>query len=351
MVAKLVRLSAPLFLSIFGALVALIISEIGLRFYEYFYLVPPASSVTADGVSLTYGHKVIQNSFGFREREIFIPKENQVKRVMVLGDSYTWGLGLDIEDTYVRVAEKLLNSSTKQRKLELLNFALPGLNTRQQGEILEKYINHINPDLIVVGFCFNDPSEDKTEINKSDAERFFQSNRYLIKTISIIGALGFEQIEARAIKALRNWQRDKGILPQWMRNTAKAYQVDSPEWQAFLSALKKIKRLSDDHNLPQPLFAILNQGDSLSEAPNFIVPSPLMKTFYEWWNQAGKAAHDAGFCVYDHLEEIKKELPGQFLGINGQDWHPSKELNQLYGKKLALYLQEKFNTRRCLSDK
>ena len=42
----------------------------------------------------TWGHRVSDNSLGFREREFALPKPPGVCRVMVLGDSFTWGAGL-----------------------------------------------------------------------------------------------------------------------------------------------------------------------------------------------------------------------------------------------------------------
>jgi len=61
----------------------------------------------------TWGNPVVNDSFGFREREFAIPKPDNVFRIMVLGDSLTWGAGLAVEERYTNRLEKYLNERLK----------------------------------------------------------------------------------------------------------------------------------------------------------------------------------------------------------------------------------------------
>ena len=66
------------------------------------YLRLPGNSIERDEtgaeVRFTWGHLLKNNQLGFREREFDIPKPPGAFRVMVLGDSFTWGAGLSTEE-------------------------------------------------------------------------------------------------------------------------------------------------------------------------------------------------------------------------------------------------------------
>src|SRR5204863_3963757 len=60
------------------------------------------------------------NSLGFRDRELSPKKSPEEFRVLVLGDSITWGDYLPAEEVYVEQAERLLNPSPDGRRVELI---------------------------------------------------------------------------------------------------------------------------------------------------------------------------------------------------------------------------------------
>ena len=109
------------------------------------------------GELFTWGHRVENNRYGFRERDFETPKPPGTYRVMVLGDSFTWGTGLSVNERYTAVAEKLLNSTPSRWNFEVLNFGVPGYATTQERDLLRDHISVVDPNLVVVGFCFNDP--------------------------------------------------------------------------------------------------------------------------------------------------------------------------------------------------
>ena len=91
--------------------VAAVLTFGGLHVLEFFFSPYEDTPVEAwiDGEVYTRGHLVKNNRYGFRQRDFTTPKPAGVYRVMVLGDSFTWGLGLAADDRYSAVAEELLN--------------------------------------------------------------------------------------------------------------------------------------------------------------------------------------------------------------------------------------------------
>ncbi len=102
------------------------------------------------------GHPVATNSMGFRDRE-FGPPEPGVFRILVLGDSVTFGHGVPGNATFARRLEVLL--STRERRVDVLNAGVPGWSTRQERIFYERHGEELAPDLVLVGFVLNDFTE------------------------------------------------------------------------------------------------------------------------------------------------------------------------------------------------
>jgi hypothetical protein len=67
------------------------------------------------------------NRDGFRDREYTIAKPRGKFRILAVGDSQTFGHGIEmLEDTFPKRLEKLLNQGMERQKFEVLSFARPG---------------------------------------------------------------------------------------------------------------------------------------------------------------------------------------------------------------------------------
>ena len=97
------------------------------------------------------------NSLGFRDtREYTIPKPPGTFRIIVLGDSVTFGHGATYETSYPYLLEQRLRSWNPQVKWEVWNLGVPGYNTAQELAYLNEVGERYQPDLVVVGFFLND---------------------------------------------------------------------------------------------------------------------------------------------------------------------------------------------------
>ena len=102
------------------------------------------------------GHPVEVNAHGFRDRA-FGPRRPGVFRILVLGDSVTFGHGQPVEATYVRRLEAAL--AADGLRVEVLNAGIPGWSTYQQRRFYEDEGGALAPDLVLVGFVLNDVTE------------------------------------------------------------------------------------------------------------------------------------------------------------------------------------------------
>jgi lysophospholipase L1-like esterase len=162
--------------------VGLIVAEVLLRlFIPFNYLKPPQLlprdvwrelvnqrseipgldyELRANVEKLAQDAMVRTNSHGMRDRERSMEKRAGVFRIAVVGDSFTFGFGVENEAAYPSVLERLLNDSGSNDKYEVLNFGVGGYSTRDEALVVRHRIMQWNPDLIIIGYVSNDPETD-----------------------------------------------------------------------------------------------------------------------------------------------------------------------------------------------
>ena len=94
------------------------------------------------------------NELGLRD---FPYNKNAEVKILVLGDSITWGHGIDEPQfLYTSFLETALKGKHPSKTFEVINSGVPGYSTFQERIYLEKYGLALNPDIIILQFCLND---------------------------------------------------------------------------------------------------------------------------------------------------------------------------------------------------
>lgn len=114
----------------------------------------------------TYEYAVEINGYGLRDHEYPLDPEAGVLRIAVVGDSNTFGLGVDMEDTYVKRLEVLL-ARMRGRKIEVMNFGAAGMGTGDEFELIKKKVLAYKPDIILLQMDPND-TESVEQIKNTD---------------------------------------------------------------------------------------------------------------------------------------------------------------------------------------
>ena len=101
------------------------------------------------------------NSLGFRDRQEYsLEKPTNTFRIIVLGDSVTFGHGTLDNTTYPYLLEQQLKKWRPDVAWEVWNLGVPGYNSGQELAYLEQIGPQADPDLVIVGFYPNDFSGD-----------------------------------------------------------------------------------------------------------------------------------------------------------------------------------------------
>lgn len=154
--------------------VAVLICEVGLRVAGFGVILPimfvPDSATYyglkpgADERSVNprfFDYRWTTNLQGVRASEEYtIPKPSGVRRVLMLGDSFTFGVAANDSETYPAILQQRLEASCQSQVVQVVNGGVGGFGTSQELARLESRGMALQPDVVVVGFLRNDPLDD-----------------------------------------------------------------------------------------------------------------------------------------------------------------------------------------------
>ena len=89
------------------------------------------------------GMVIRSNNLGFRDRDV-PPKTPDRFRIVVVGDSFTWGQGIEESERFSNLLEQALGS-----RYEVFNFGQPGNNMPEHLEVLAKALT-VSPDFVLL---------------------------------------------------------------------------------------------------------------------------------------------------------------------------------------------------------
>lgn len=102
--------------------------------------------------------KIKTNSAGFRTHE-FYPKLPGEYRIVILGDSFTFGFNANQDETYPAVLEALLQKNISPN-ISVFSLGIDGYSTLKYNLLLKIYQDLIKPDLVIVAVDESDFNED-----------------------------------------------------------------------------------------------------------------------------------------------------------------------------------------------
>lgn len=203
------------------------------------------------------------NALGLRgAREIAIDK-GEHKRILFVGDSYTWGLHVRDEETFVARLETTLPDGW-----EAMNLAVSGTGTDQQVLTFEKFGPILQADVVVLGFFVRDYGRNLLRFLHYQKPRFVLDGEGLRLTnvpIPSPEALYAEYAEGRRAVgrpwALWTW----ATLAGEMRKRARRHiAADAEGWQ-LLSRLMARFRRSVEAVGAKPVWLVLPTRDVLTD--------------------------------------------------------------------------------------
>jgi len=313
------RLAANLALSFVSIAVSLVLAEMGLRLFRPVqYLKPPdparrlhpeeslyrPSSVPG----LTYemapgrnglfeGMHVRTNAYGLRGPEI-APESSHPIRLAALGDSFTFGFGVEEKDTYPSLVQEFLNqrSSELQGRCEVLNFGVVGYSSRDEAVVLERKALAFHPRGIIIGYVLNDPEIDpRPSLHKYFDPPVWWRHSHLLRLSHL------------AWNSLQVWVEGGGDYQRYL------HAPGGVKWQSVRDAFRRIGDLARQDNA-WVLVAIFPLASGHSWADY---------AYRDLHAQVAAEARSDGFQVVDLLDAFRAYPPDQLV-LSSSDDHPNR---------------------------
>jgi len=138
---------------------------------------------------------IASNNLGFRSPEISFTKPANTFRILVFGDSSSFGWGVDENMMFSEQLKEKLQSAVGSRKnIEIGNFAIPGDSSEYGKLLFDHYAPLLSPDLVILGFGANDakavitPHREQVEVFKASSNAFalrtFLNHSAMVRTIA-----------------------------------------------------------------------------------------------------------------------------------------------------------------------
>jgi len=272
---------------------------------------------------MTFGHPYTINSMGFRDYEYnLLVKGEDVYRVICVGDSFTFGVGLGLEDTYPKQLERLLQWKYPDKKLQVVNCGVPSYNTVREYEFIVHEALTYKPDLIIVGYVFND--SEYTVTFTSPRNKFINSLKDVMQRFRVYDFV-IEKIHLMSYLI-------KGMAlpdPQYRVQGLKyAFSDEYIGWQKNKEAFGLLSVWSKEQNIPI-VYLIFPKLELLDKDYPYL-----------FFHEKVKHALLGEPYILDTYPVFRGKKAEE-LWVNPLDGHPNKEANALMVKAVADFLEER----------
>ena len=190
-------------LIVVGLMVGLVLAELVLRIFR------PSLAAHSGQIEISNRLKP-SGSPGWplsRGEKIVVTPKQQARRIVVVGDSFTWGDGVEPQEAYPSVMESLLRKRWPDQTIEVINWSRPGWNTWREFKSIAPQLPMLDPDLLIIGYCIND-AEPIHRRQLREIRRIMRtaqrqpSNRVVVWLYnhSYVAALGYDFFENRRLR-------------------------------------------------------------------------------------------------------------------------------------------------------
>jgi hypothetical protein len=273
-----------------------------------------------------YDHLWENQPYRLRSYHLEKPKPKGVKRIVVLGDSFSWGDKIwKTGQTWPYVMEVALRWKGYGNRIQVLNLAQPGFTTTNSREMLEKMAWQFEPDLIVLQFSLNDPLRGYPNYKNVN-----------MKDMAPTNDLPFNWLVRNSYSYLWTYLNDRYHSEQrrffYPDGYASLYDDDYSGWQECKQAIAAMAQQTKSRDVPMALMIF----------PTFrhIDLSDKGYLFLDEHAKVTKAARDAGLQVLDLRKTLANTNP------NGLEWwalpwdaHPNARAHSIAGKTLTDHLE------------
>ncbi|MEO8358929.1 MAG: SGNH/GDSL hydrolase family protein [Vicinamibacteria bacterium] len=259
-----------------------------------------------------------QNAAGYRDTEHARVKPASVHRAVFLGDSFTYGVGVLLDDTYPKRVERALSAS-RAETWESLVFAVPGIDSEQEEQIFENEALAYSPDVVVLGYVLND-AEDENAAEIRRAAEWTEHEREKANPAWWRKSAFLSLVGDRLHATRENHDR--------IANHLALYQSNAPGFLSVRKSIARMASLCQDRHIPFVVLVFPLFANPLNDSYPF-------KSIHE---KVDALCRSLGAHVVDLLPSYR-DLDWHLLVVEGEhDEHPNEVAHRIAAQGLVAEL-------------
>lgn len=259
--------------------------------------------------------KVTTNSFGMRDDEFPFEKGENEIRILVIGDSFTFGLGVDQEAIYPQQLERILNRGESEHRYTVINAGVGGYNTEQEMKWLKERGLTFEPDVVIVGFVLNDViyrGISNIELQPWPIQLLCRTAIYNVLSFTIKSIRLEGDPMKRSIATTKKLTEDTGEI--------------NDLWQECFGYIGAMKEIADREGFPL-IFVLFPWPNQMEPQPADEIPQNRLIRYLE----------QSGIDYIDLLPAYQREKADLFTA---RDNHPSARGHEIAAEEIFEYLAE-----------
>ena len=218
------------------------------------YRFPPGLKDSFNGVDVDI------NELGMRDAEVAAEKPDSETRILAMGDSVIFSVGVESQDSIpVRLQAMVNENTTNGRNFRILNMGVPSYNTVQQLEQLKQVGLDLQPDAVFLLTVPNDIQDRLWVYNK-------RSNP-IVDAVQRSYAIGlvFFTLRSIALATGLTSNASQAVLDDESTNNDSGAQLELKGWRDIENSLIEINRILKDRDIPFLLFYRSQFGDTFKQ--------------------------------------------------------------------------------------
>lgn len=269
-------------------------------------------------------HTYTRNQWNLRDRDYATPKPEGRRRVLMLGDSFTFGQGvIDDREIFPELLEaNLTKARTAEGKssVEILNGGLPGSLTDEWLQVWEATSPEFDPDVLVIVFFLRDGTRTASvpeffdKIRADIAQRNKHSRLYQISYV------------ARMLRDATDRTKVASLYAERFQASYFGAEHQTGEWRNAQKNLTKLRDLAQQRSVEVGLvvFPVLVE---LNE------PYPFQRIV----DTVTQFSVETGFAVHDLLPDFMGEYAPNYW-VSSFDQHPNARGHALVADRLEPFV-------------
>jgi lysophospholipase L1-like esterase len=241
----------------------------------------------------------------------FPAKRKGVGRIAVVGDSLTFGQGVEASDAYPEVLERSLRAAGYD--VEVLNLGRKGDQSEDVAKTVINFVPSLHPDLIIYGICLNDFLESGQKVYTDNGRWQFPLpeswKQFLFDRSRLV------RLTTRAYDGVLMAAGIRGDFVSDILHNFKDRQT------RFARDLKNMNDDARARGYP-PLYAMV-----LDQQPRHNGPRERLAVIAE------RAANDAGMNVIGTAQYYER-YSGHVMKVSPWEGHPNEEAHRIFAGML-----------------